>query len=223
MSTEVATMDTHNEEGFEPYRAVSKAAVVSLILGVVSALGLLSTSFLLIGPVGFALGLLGWRSIARYPAELTGKPAAMIGMTLSAIFLIVGAAKHAHEYATEVPEGYERVTFRDLQPPKKSPLPVPAEAVALDGKPIFIKGYLYPDDQQDNIQRFVLIPDMGTCCFGGQPKLTDMVEVTLDEPLVISYKVKKRKFTGTFKVDTKLKPVEDLNGVYYQLQANWFK
>ena len=61
---------------------------------------------------------------------------------------------------------------------------------------------------------------MGTCCFGGQPKLTDMIEVTLDEPLRIEYSMRKRKLAGIFKVDTQLKAIDGLGGVYYQLQAN---
>jgi len=223
MSIEPATMDHETQEGFEPYRAVSKAAVVSLVLGALSALGLTAIQFLLIGPVGFVLGLLGWRSINRYPAELTGKPAAMVGTILSLFFLIAGVAKHTHEYATEVPEGYTRITFRELQPERRSQIPVPQRAVELNGKQVFVKGYLHANDQGENITQFVLVPDMGACCFGGQPKLTDMIQVTLDDPLVISYRVKKRKFTGVLKVDTRLKPVTGLNGVYYQLQSDWFK
>lgn len=223
MSTEATTVCPAKEEGFEPYRAVSKAAVVSLILAVGSAIGILSAPFLALGLVGAGLGFLAWRSIALYPAELTGKPMAIFGAVLGSVFLVAGTSKHVHEYMTEVPEGYMRISFRELQPDKYSTMPVPDEALQLDGQKIFIKGYLYPDGQQDEIRRFVLVPDMGTCCFGGQPKLTDMIEVTLEDPLRVSYAVKKRKFTGEFKVSAQKKPVDGLDGVYYQLTADWFK
>ena len=42
---------------------------------------------------------------------------------------------------------------------------------------------------------------MGTCCFGGEPKLTDMIEVKLEGSLAIEYARRKRKLAGTFKVD----------------------
>ena len=223
MSTETKTIESAEAAGFAPYRAVSTAAVASLVLGLASVVALASVTFLTLAVIGLALGLIGWRSIARYPAELTGKPLAIIGVALCSVFLVAGTIKHTHEYATEVPEGYERISFRDLQPEKRSRVPIPPRALELDGKLIFVKGYLYPDGQQDNIQRFVLIPDLGTCCFGGQPKLTDMIEVTLDEPLRVSYSMRKRKFAGRLKVDPRLKPVSGVNGVYYQLQADFLR
>ena len=59
----------------------------------------------------------------------------------------------------------------------------------LNGKKIFMKGYVYPDGQRTNIKRFVLVADLGTCCFGGQPKLTHMVEVTLRDPYRVEYSI----------------------------------
>lgn len=223
MSIETKNVNPAAEAGFAPYRAVSKAAVVSLLLGLASVIGLTSIVFLSLALLGLVLGLVGWWSIVKYPAELTGKPMAILGVVLSSLFFVTGAAKHTHELATEVPEGYERISFRDLQPEKKSRFPISQRALELNGQQVFVKGYLYPDGQQDNIQRFVLIPDLGTCCFGGQPKLTDMIEVTLDEPLRVSYSMRKRKFAGTLKVDPRLKPVSGVNGVYYQLQADYLR
>jgi hypothetical protein len=124
-------------------------------------------------------------------------------------------------YATEVPSGYTRISFADLQPqPRFANMPIPPDALKLNGRQIFVKGYLYPDGQQNNIKRFVLVPDMGTCCFGGQPKLTDMIEVTLVDPLRVEFARRKRALGGVFKVDTNLKPVTGLGGVYYQLTAD---
>jgi hypothetical protein len=99
-------------------------------------------------------------------------------------------------------------------------LPVSPKALELNGKKVFIKGYVYPDGRQSNIKRFVLVPDMGTCCFGGQPKLTDMIEVTLTDPDRIKYSFQKRKLAGELLVDTQLKPVTGLGGVYFQLKAH---
>ncbi|MDA1051299.1 MAG: DUF3299 domain-containing protein [Planctomycetota bacterium] len=221
MSSESATIDSTTEEGFEPYRAISKSAVVSFVLGLLSILGLYSAPLLVLALVAAILGVTGYRSVVRYPNELTGKTLGIVGALLGICLFVGGSIKHSYVYATEVPEGHIRISFADLQPDKNNPgMPVPPQALELDGKKIFVKGYLYPGVQQHNIKRFVLIPDLGTCCFGGQPKLTDMIEVTLEEPLQTSHSYKKRKLAGELKVDVTLKPVSGVNGVYYQLKAN---
>ena len=221
MSSESATIDSAREEGFEPYRAISKSAVVSVVVGLLSILGLYTAPLLVLALVAAILGVTGYLSVVRYPNELTGKPLAIVGALLGVCLFVGGIVRHSYIYATEVPEGYIRISFADLQPDKNNPrMPVPPGALELNGKPIFVKGYLYPDNQQYNIKRFVLVPDLGTCCFGGQPKLTDMIEVTLKEPLQTVYNMKKRKLAGELKVDMSLKPVSGVNGVYYQLKAN---
>lgn len=221
MSSEYATIDPAREEGFEPYRAISKSAVISFVLGLIAIMGWYSAPLLVLALVSAILGIVGYRSILRYPNELTGKTLAVVGAVLGATVLIGGIARHSYVYATEVPEGYVRISFAELQPDKSKPwIPVPEKALEFDGEKIFVKGYVYPDGQQHNIKRFVLVPDLGTCCFGGQPKLTDMIEVTLEEPLQTVYNMKKRRLAGEMKVDMTLKPVSGLNGVYYQLKAN---
>jgi hypothetical protein len=162
--------------------------------------------------------------LRRYPAELSGRLAALIGLALSVVLLIGGSVLHAVAYATEVPEGFQRISFADLQPVREAPqLPVSPKALELNGQRVFIKGYLYPDGQQYNIKRFILIPDLGTCCFGGQPKLTDMVEVTLRDPLRTVFELRKRRLAGTLIVDTRLKPVSGVNGVYYRMDAEYVR
>jgi hypothetical protein len=41
------------------------------------------------------------------------------------------------------------------------------------------KGYMYPEGRPDGISTFILCRDNGQCCFGGQPKLTDMIKVKM--------------------------------------------
>jgi len=217
-------MDEVQDEGFRPYRAVSKAAVLSLALGLLSILSFVSVVLLMVAFVGMVSGLLAMRALARYPSELTGKPIAILGLIVSTAVFIGGAAQHSYEYVTEVPEGHARISFADLQPDKQArSLPIPPSALKLNNREVFIKGYVYPDGQQHNIRRFILVPDMGTCCFGGQPKITDMIEVTLEDPLRIEYSYKKRGLAGVLKVDPRAKPVEKLGGVYYQLTADFVK
>jgi hypothetical protein len=221
MTTTPAVLDVTIEEGYEPYRAVSRGAIVSLVLSVFSVAALAFPSMLILALIGFVLGLAALRQIRLYPLELTGRAPALIGAAVSGLVFAGGAAFHSYNYATEVPDGYQRISFANLQPVAERPdLPVSPESLELNGEKIFVKGYVYPDGQKNNIKRFILVPDMGTCCFGGQPKLTDMIEVTLAGGHRINYSLRKRKLGGVLRVDTALKPVSGVNGVFYQLEAD---
>jgi hypothetical protein len=207
-----------------PYRTVSKTAVISLLLSFLSITAFLATPLLAVPLLGFFMGLYAYRTIRRYPDELSGMIPALAGSTLCALLFLSALTVRSIIYATEVPEGYERISFEDLQPSReRREWPVSAKALSLDGKRVFVKGYVYPDGQQSGIKRFVLVRDLGTCCFGGQPKLTHMIEVTLEDPLRIEYALRKRKLGGILTVDTNLKPVSGVGGVYFRLGADYLR
>ena len=223
-SAEILENITDYDDSVQPYRAVCKSAVLCLVLGLLSLAALLFPALLPLPAVGIVLGIVGWAKLRRYPEELSGRPAAVLGLVMNVALLVGGSVIHTVAYATEVPEGFQRISFADLQPVLEAPhLPIPPQALELNGKKVFIKGYVYPDGQQYNIKRFILIPDMGTCCFGGQPKLTDMVEVTLRDPLRTVFERRKRRLAGTLSVDLRLKPVSGLGGVYYRLDAEYVR
>jgi hypothetical protein len=206
------------------YRSVSRAAVASVVMAVAGMLGLLFPSLLVFAGAGIVLSLVALRTISRFPQEFSGHGTAMFGCVASVVILAGGGAIHAYEYATECPEDAIRISFVNLNPEdRNAPEIPPTAAVALNGKKVFIKGYVYPDGQGANIKQFVLIPDLGTCCFGGQPRLTDMVLVTLQEPHRTVYNQRKRNLTGVLKVDPTLRPVQKVTGVFYELDAEWIK
>jgi hypothetical protein len=220
-SASTFAVDESEPEGFEAYRAISKGAVLSVILGLLSITAYSIPTLAIIGVVGLIFGWNAYRNIRRYPAELSGKGIAVLGILLCGLVFASSVTMHSVTYATEVPEGYERISFTDLQPlPQHPELPVSPDALTLNHKKVFVKGYIYPDGQQTNIKRFVLVPDLGTCCFGGQPKLTHMMEVTLSDPDRVKYSLRKRKLAGELIVDTSLKPIDGLGGVYFQLKAH---
>jgi hypothetical protein len=202
------------------YRSTSRAAVMSLALAFISLAGLVFASLLVFAVAGMLLALVGLNSIRRYPNEYSGKIPGVLGLVACTSILIGGVIYHSYVYATECPPDATRVSFYELNPEDKNAPAVPTKyAVELHGKKIFIKGYVYPDGQRDNIKQFVLIPDLGTCCFGGQPRLTDMILVTLRDPQRTEYNQRKRKLTGQLKVDANLKPIKGVTGVYYQMDA----
>lgn len=208
----------------ERYKALSSAAVASLVAGVLSALALLDWTLGVIPFLGLLLGGFALYRIRANPAEITGQRLAVIGMALSSLFWAAGAGWLSYTYMTEVPEGYERISYAQLQPDPKFPAQaIPPSAQQLDGQRVFIKGYAYPGRQQTNIKEFVLVRDRGTCCFGGStPKLTDMIQVRLKDPLRLDYSLRLQRLAGTFRVE-RSKASDDLGGVLYHLDADYLK
>lgn len=225
MSLVVEDRDEFRDEGVLAYRALSPVAVVSLVLGLLSFAAFFSFAMLVVPALGVLAGLYAWARIRRYPQELTGAGLAKAGIGLSLLLAAVGAGRLSYVYATEVPPGYDRADYSQLQPDPSVPSEViPASARALDGRRIFIKGFVYPsefDQDAKGIRKFVLCRDNGQCCFGGQPKMTDMILVTLKDPLRLEYSPRMHRVAGTFKVETV--PGNQLGGIVYQMDADYLK
>ena len=72
---------------------------------------------------------------------------------------------------------------------------VPPSAQELNGKKVFIKGYVYQPSgrggQMSGLKEFVLVRDKGQCCFGGNPKLTDMILVKLQGSLTAEFNMQR--------------------------------
>ncbi len=206
------------------YQAVSRAAVASCVLGVMGLLGFWLVPILVLPFLGVIFASVAFRNLARLKDELTGRPIAIAGLILNSLTLAIAPALHIYTYVTEVPAGYERINFSQLKSPYIDADLPPESAMELDGKHVFLKGYIHPTSIASNsARRFVLVPDLGTCCFGGQPKLTHMVEVTLNGDTFARYGMRQVKLAGTLSVDGQLKPVSDLQGVFYQLKADVYR
>ena len=173
------------------YRPVPPLAPISLFLGICAISGFLGIPCLAIGVVGMIMGTIALWQIRRSAGEMGGKVVARLGVGLSAMLLLAGSGYHAYGYVTELPEGYLRVNFNELskyQPTYADGKVCFAPEVAeLDGKPIYIKGYMYPTRQRFGISEFVLVKDTGQCCFGGQPKLTYMIVVKFDNGMTVNH------------------------------------
>jgi hypothetical protein len=218
-----APQDDDDDE-FEDYRSLSSLAVVALIVGIISFLAFLTPILLIIPLLGAVLGVLAIVKTRRESEYYTGTTLAVVGLVLSVVFVTTAGAMHSILGVLEVPEGYEEISFWDLQPDESHPeLPVPPSALKLDGKKVFVKGYVYPGTKQRDLKSFVLVPDMKSCCFGGQPKLTDMIEVTLEDPLRANFAYRRRGLGGVLRVHPQLKPSAELTGVHYALEADYLK
>jgi hypothetical protein len=221
-----------------PYRAISRSAVISVILAAVSAplvalavvsvwfrvgdsvpLGMAGAAFALFASV---LGFSAFLTIRRFPLEYTGGGLARVGLIGGVLLFALGSTASAYTYVTEVPKDHIRVGFWELQPdPDRPELPVGPKALEVAEKKIFIKGYMHPGvASRGKVNHFILVPDMGTCCFGGQPKMTDMIEVVSPESEGISYSTRRIKLAGTFHLMMRPTQSLGLDGVVFHLQAD---
>lgn len=206
---------------YEQYRSISSLAVTALLIGFVSMVAILAFPLILISLIGIGLGTWAAMSVRKNRATQTGFPLAVIGIVLSLTTLAAGTGRYIYEEYYDLPPGYEVIPFGLLQKQPGQTLPIPDTALALDGKKVLLRGYVYPHAKRKNLTSFVMVPDFDTCCFGGQPALTDMVEVRLAEPLKVDFSYNRRKIGGTLRVHTDLKKIEDLTGVFYELEANY--
>jgi hypothetical protein len=215
-----------DDDAYAVYKSISKAAAGSLVTMLLALTGLMFPALLGLAVCGIVLGVLAWRNLRRYPDELTGRTAATLGIVGSLALLVGGSIMHTYVYMTEVPEGYARISFADLQPKATNPTTgQPELPTSLDNQRVFVKGYVHPGVANTaQIKKFVLVPDMATCCFGGQPKLTDMIEVTIRDAPGVRYSQYKRKLGGILHVSNRTKQVAGgLNGGFYELDADYVK
>jgi hypothetical protein len=205
-----------------PYRAISTTAIASVICGVVSLLGFFVWAILALALLGMILGVAGYLKIKRFPQEFAGRSLAMTGFVLNVLVILGGVSLHTFVYLTEVPEGYTRVHFWELQQPSNSPGDQPStKAIEINGNNIFLKGYIHPSSGSGLLKRFILVPDLGTCCFGGQPKSSDMIEVRLLNGQTTKAGLTRKKLAGQFTLNRGPQKLTDFdNTVFYQMKVD---
>ncbi len=220
-TTEFQMSNTADVADF-PYRALSRGAIVSVILMVVGLIGLIPTfEMLLVFTIPGALcGLMAIRSIRRYPDEFSGLGLAKFALLTNLVLLVGGVSMHTYVYLTEVPPGHVRVPFSQLIFEAEPDRPTEA-ALELDGKDVFIKGYIHPSSGGGMLRQFVLVGDLGTCCFGGQPKSSEMIEVTLTGGETVKGGMTRRKLAGKFILNRIPQNRTDFdNAVFYRIKGS---
>lgn len=181
------TLDQYTEPGTDEaihYRALHTGAIVGFVLGLLSVFTMISASTtleacLLVTPIpilGMFISLRSLAKIRRESDQYTGKWLAIAGLALSTFFLVSGVGYGFYVYRTEVPDGYDRISFETLRPTEQQErggVNVPPEVKALAGKRVFIKGYIRPGSApvRTGIDRFLLVRDNNQCCFGDLSKV----------------------------------------------------
>ncbi len=184
------TQKSSNEFG---YRPVPILAPLSFLLGLMAALGFLGLLMVPIGLIGTVVGGVCILRLRKFRGEYGGMWLAVCGFLMSLIFFGASAGIWAYGYKTEVPEGFRRLNFTEDISSKgfviekgRADIFNP-DVKALDGQKVFIKGYMYPTNETRGLKSFLLVKDNAQCCFGGNPKINDMIMVTLKTGRGVDY------------------------------------
>ncbi len=182
-------LDRPGLDDFE-YRPLSTGAIASAVLGVLSLLMFVAgrdslQACLMLSPiplVGLTVGLKALAAIRSMPDQLSGRKAAQVGVALAIVSLIGGIGFAGYVHATEVPAGYVRTSFQAFRPDEvdeRRGAAIPVDIQNLDGKKVFIKGFVRPGTTitkdgtpvRRRAGRFLLVRDNNECCFGDQNKV----------------------------------------------------
>lgn len=207
------------------YRPIPMLVPISMGFIFLSLTSAMIPELLFIPAIGAILGFVALRQIRQSQGNLSGQWMA-IGSIASQV-LIGGAfaSMHAYSFATEVPPGFERVNFTaDIS--KKGfvneggLMGLHPDVQKLVGQKVMIKGYMYPSKTIDGIKTFVLCKDNDQCCFGGQPKITDMIQVRMNGDKAARYRTGMVAVAGVFVAQ----PTVDESGLQpvYQLECEVF-
>ncbi len=219
------------------YQPLSTAAIASLVFGLLSPLVFVAGKdslqwCLILCPIPVIGALLGTKALRTMRAEpnlYSGKAFASTGLALSLFCLVGGVTFSSYVYATEVPDGYTRTSFLGFRPDEvdeRGGKAVPPEITDLEGKKVFIKGYIRPDSTpyRQNIADFLLVRDSNECCFGDISKIKyyDQMQVKMQGDLRTDYATGVFRMGGTLR----LQPENARRGPgqpVYTLEADYCK
>lgn len=212
----------YTEPGQFEYRPVPVVAVVGCVLGVLSAMALLGVTGIVVAFLGLLISGFATLRIRAARGDLGGQRLALLGLGLSVVFLSSGVAWQRYQYLHEVPAGYARTSFTEDISRKAfvtidGQTGVSPEVQQLVDKPVFLKGFMYPTNQMHGLDSFVLVKDSGTCCFGGEPAVQDMIGVVMEPGQTVDYYQGRVSVSGVFELNThytgqKLEPIFLMKG-----------
>ncbi|NOY42741.1 MAG: DUF4190 domain-containing protein [Planctomycetes bacterium] len=203
------------------YRPISTGAIASAIFGVLSLLMFVAggdslQACLMLSPiplVGLTVGLKSLATIRSMPDQLSGRKAGLAGVVLSAVGLFGGVSYAGYIHATEVPEGYARTSFLAFRPDEvdeRRGAMIPSDIQELDGKKVFIKGYIRPGTTvtkngtpvRQQAWRFLLVRDNNECCFGDQSKVKyyDQILASMADGMTMNDSRRLQRVGGTLRI-----------------------
>jgi len=202
------------------YQIIQAQAVLSLLFGVLSILCFLTVYVFWIPLAGLGFGWVARKEIAKAPKERLGLGMAKTGMLLSLVFGITGCTWVMYWFLAAAPPGYKLITFAELQPNPDEPKLIPQFARDLEGKKVFIWGYMIPGEKQYGITDFVMVGQVSHCQFCQAQLLpTQMIEVHLTHGIKLDYTTKKIGVGGVFTCSPDALK-QQFGGIVYRIEAD---
>lgn len=227
MSATMAMVDYNPPEVTNEFNYRPMPPLVPISLGFVflSPLAFVWDSMTMIPLMGAFLAALAWRKIRVNRGEYSGGLLAGSCAIILATTTAAAASFHAYNFATELPDGYQRVSFPNEISSKgfitvDGAMKIHPDVEQLSGKPVFLKGFMYPTKQTRGLTSFLLCKDSGDCCFGGQPKQSDMIFVQMAEGQTADFRNGLVAIAGDFQAQPTLDET-GLNPVY-KIDAKMF-
>ena len=214
------------------YRPVPVVAVVGFVLALLSSVALFFWLALPLSLIGLLISTLALFVIRRNKSIYSGTLIAVAGMLMSLGFLAGGIAYQVYIYKTEVPEGFQKINFvQDISDKgfitKNGQTEIHPDILALDGKKIFLKSYIYQTGKLKDLESFLVVKDNQSCCFGADPAIEDRVGVIMQPGKSIDYKSGKIGIAGTFRLNKNFtngerEPLFLIDGEYFTSRVSDF-
>jgi len=207
MSQPIYQSQHFGEEIGNRFRTLSTWAVISVVLGCLSFMSYFAWQWYVLPITGLIVGWISLMRINEIPQELTGKKLAIAGMAISGSMLLFFGGWDIVKSVSEVPPGYKRLTYDQLQPdPEKvavdGGVPVSDRAMELSGQFVYVTGYIKSQRKSRNLREFILCPIVGHCNFcNPDPNETEMIRVTLTGNLNTNYSPRLFGIGGRLTVD----------------------
>ncbi len=228
---EQMTFDSQSASAYDGqdfvYRPIPALVPISLAFIAISLVAAVWDVLLIVPLVGALLAGMAFRQIRHSEGQLSGSWLALTSLSIQLLMFGTFGFLHAYSFATEVPPGYERVNFTaDISKKgfsvENGLLGIHPDVEKLVDRKIMVKGYMYPTKQTEGIKSFVLCRDNGDCCFGGQPKTTDMILIKMKGDKTATFHDNKVlvAVSGVFRAE----PTVDETGLQpvYQLDCEFF-
>lgn len=214
------------------YRPVPVIAVVGFVLALLSSMALFFWLALPLCVIGLAISALALFVIRRNKTVYSGTFIALGGMLMSLSFLVGGVGYQVYVFKNEVPEGFQKINFvQDISDKgfviENGQEYIHPDILALDGKKIFLKSYIYQTGKLKGLESFLVVKDNQSCCFGAEPAREDRVGVIMQPGKSIDYKAGKIGIAGTFRLNKKFtngerEPLFLIDGEFFTTRVSDF-
>jgi hypothetical protein len=233
---EQAPLNSMTDRGYESqeflYRPIPLLVPISMGFVFVSFVAALLAELLFVPVIGAILALVALRQIRRSGGNLSGAGLAIASFCCLSLMTVGFASMHVYSFATEVPPGFERVSFAaDISKKGFSNeggiVGIHPDVQRLVNQKVMIKGFMYPTKSMDGLKSFVLCRDNGVCCFGGQPNTADMILIHMTGETSARFQTGLVAVAGVFRAEptvdeTGLRPVYQLDCEFFGPAKTWY-